>query len=184
MMKWFPGAGALAFSQGVCRGSAAGGGGNLQLEAGGATLMRTRCLPLNERRPQGKKAPAAFEGVVRSPRRLQEKNPKKKGKRGDKVTKFLSIFNYRPICLSSPGCNKTGGKPKNKIKTNRKETRKKASWQIKLPKLEANSAARRVWSWVPRGNRPILITFSQPNSSLQLPQFSAQFSHMADFGRP
>lgn len=78
--------------------------------------MRTRCLPLNERRPQGKKAPATFEGVVRSPRRLQEKNPKKKGKRGDKVTKFLSIFNYRPICLSSPGCNKTGGKPKQKKK--------------------------------------------------------------------
>jgi len=43
-----------------------------QLEAGGATLMRTRCLPLNERRPQGKKAPAAFEGVVRSPRQLPQ----------------------------------------------------------------------------------------------------------------
>jgi len=95
--------------------------------SGGATLMRTRCLPLNERRPQGKKAPAAFEGVVRSPRRLQEKNPKKREK---EVTKSRNSCQFSTtdqfVCLL-PVATKQEENQNKKKKTNRKETRKKAS---------------------------------------------------------
>jgi len=102
-----------------------------QLEAGGATLMRTRCLPLNERRPQGKKAPAAFEGVVRSPRLLQ-KNLEKREK---EVTKSRNSCQFSTtdqfVCLLPAGRKATKKYRKNR-RTARKPEKKhrdKSSYQ-------------------------------------------------------
>lgn len=110
--------------------------------AGGATSMRTRWLPLNERRPQGKKAPAAFEGVVRSPRKKSQKTTnlyKKKGKKRWQSHEILVNFQLQTNLFVFSQLQQK--KPSRKKKKITKKVNPK-SWLVEKKSIVTNQATK------------------------------------------